>query len=470
MIKTITTTLLWAILQIGSHAATDSGKKNILLICIDDLRPELGCYGKDYVKSPNIDRLASEGRRFSRHYVQAPSCGPSRYSLLTGLYGSASISNNALFDRSKNMDDAGPSLPTWFRDQGYNTVSVGKVSHHPGGWGGRDWDDKSVLEMPGSWTEQFMPCGPWKHPRGAMHGLANGEIRGPKAHTMAVFQSHDGPDTAYPDGLITEKGIAELKQLSSDEKPFFLAIGLIRPHLPFGAPARYFESYKDAKLPPILHPEKPPGKTTWGKSGEFKRYDQFGRDAWTDAEFALDVRKHYAACVTYADSMVGQILSQLDALKIADDTIVILWGDHGWHLGEHAVWGKHTLFEESLHSPLIVRAPGMKKPGEATERIAETVDLYPTLCELAEVPTPKNLSGQSLVSSLNGDPTEADSAISHWGGAKSLRTDRYRITVHKDGFIELYDHDSPDGEARNIADEQKELAEQLKKQLDAKYH
>ncbi|MFC7339185.1 sulfatase [Haloferula chungangensis] len=468
MIKTITTAILSLLLPLCGHAADDSAKKNVLLICIDDLRPELGCYGKDYIKSPNIDRLASEGRRFSRHYVQAPSCGPSRYSLLTGLYGSASPSNGELFQRAENLEKAGPSLPAWLRDQGYNTVSIGKVSHHPGGWGGPDWDDTSQLEMPGSWTEQFMPCGPWKHPRGAMHGLANGEIRGPEKHSMAVFQSHDGPDDAYPDGLITEKGIAELTRLASDPKPFFLAIGLIRPHLPFGAPARYMEGYKDAKLPPIPHPEKPTGKTTWGPSGEFKQYDHFGHDAWTDPEHALAVRKHYAACVSYADSMVGQILAQLETLKIADDTIVVLWGDHGWHLGEHAVWGKHTLFEESLHSPLIVRSPGMKKPGEATDQIAETVDLYPTLCELVEIPVPENLSGQSLVAALNGDAAKEDSALSQWGGARSLRTGQYRLTLHKNGYVELYDHDSPEGETRNIATEEKELVEQLKLALDAK--
>lgn len=468
MIKIITTGILSALFQIGSHAATDSTKKNILLICIDDLRPELGCYGKDYIKSPNIDRLASEGRRFSRHYVQAPSCGPSRYSLLTGLYGSTSTTNGALFTRAKKIKNATPSLPTWFREKGYNTVSIGKVSHHPGGWGGSDWDDTSIIEMPGSWTEQFMPCGPWKHPRGVMHGLANGEIRGPKKNTMAVFQSHDGPDDSYPDGLITEKGIAELTRLSSDEKPFFLAIGLIRPHLPFGAPARYMESYKDAKLPPNAHPKKPDGKTTWSGSGEFRRYDHFGRDAWSEPEFALEVRKHYAACVTYADTMVGQILAQLETLKIADDTIVILWGDHGWHLGEHAVWGKHTLFEESLHAPLIVRIPGMKNPGEATDRITETVDLYPTLCELTGIPVPKDLSGESIVATLNGDAAKDDSALSQWAGAKSLRTDRYRLTIHKNGFVELYDHDSPEGESRNIAADEAELVEQLKATLDAK--
>jgi iduronate 2-sulfatase len=461
--------LFWSLFQLMSQADPSVGRKNILLICVDDLRPELGCYGKDYIQSPNIDRLASQGRLFSRHYVQAPSCGPSRFSLLTGLYGSPSISNDALFQRAKQIDQAPPSLPAWLKTQGYTTVSVGKVSHHPGGWGGRDWDDEKELEMPDSWSGQFMPTGPWQHPRGAMHGLADGEIRGPKKHTLAVFQSYEGPDTAYPDGLITDKGISELERLATDDKPFFLAIGLIRPHLPFGAPARYMEPYRDALLPPTPHPMKPEGKTTWHGSGEFRQYDHFGHDAWSEPAFALDVRKHYAACVTYADTMVGEILKQLDDLSLSDNTIVILWGDHGWHLGEHAVWGKHTLFEESLHAPLIIRTPGMKKPGEATETITETVDLYPTVCELIGIPLPGKLSGQSLVGTLNGDPSMEDSAVSHWQGAKSLRTDRYRIILHKNGEVELYDHDSPDGEFRNIASEQAEVVETLKKALEAKF-
>ncbi|WP_424316198.1 sulfatase [Haloferula sp.] len=447
----------------------DPEKKNVLLICIDDLRPELGCYGKAHMKTPHIDRLASQGRKFSRHYVQAPSCGPSRYSLLTGLYGSPEISNNALFQRAKNMDQAIPSMPAWFRDHGYTTVSIGKVSHHPGGWGGEDWDDKTSLEMPDSWSRQLMPTGPWKHPRGAMHGLANGEIRGKKKHTMALYQSHDGPDTSYPDGLITDTGIAELKRLAADEKPYFLAIGIIRPHLPFGAPDRYMEPYVEADFPAVPHPGKPKGRTTWAGSGEFRQYDTFGRDAWSDPLFALDVRKHYAACVSYADAMVGRILEQLEQLGQADNTIVVLWGDHGWHLGEHAVWGKHTLFEESLHSPLIIRAPGMKKAGQASNNIVESVDLYPTLCELTKLPVPEKLSGESLLADLEGGGLRDDNALSHWQGTKSLRDDRYRLILHKDGFAELYDHQTPEGESLNIAADHPDVVARLTKILEARY-
>ena len=296
------------------------------------------------------------GRAFHRHYVQAPTCGASRYTLLTGTYGPAD--NGALFRRTEAMK--GKSFPAWFRKHGYTTVSVGKVSHHPGGRGGPDWDDDAKPEMPGAWNRHLLPAGSWQHPRGVMHGLANGEIR-KNAKVMDVFQSFDGPDTAYPDGLITDEALQQMNSLAKGGKPFFLAVGIIRPHLPFGAPAKCMKPYREAKLPATPHPKKPVGKTTWHGSGEFMKYNRWKRNPNTDAEFAIEVRKHYAACVTYADAMVGRLLARLDELKLRENTIIVLWGDHGWHLGEHAIWGKHALFEESLRSPLIISHSGLAK-------------------------------------------------------------------------------------------------------------
>ncbi|MHC4628274.1 MAG: sulfatase-like hydrolase/transferase, partial [Planctomycetota bacterium] len=189
-----------------------AGKKhNVLLLCVDDLRPELACYGVSYVRSPNIDRLASAGRLFRQHYVQAPTCGASRFTLLTGRYGGAS--NSALFQRAAKLkadpDSVPPSMPAWFRRHGYTTVSVGKVSHHPGGWGGEDWDDQTQLEMPQSWDRHLLPAGPWQHPRGWMHGLANGQIR-VNAGDMDVFQALEGPDSIYPDGVSVDEALRQL--------------------------------------------------------------------------------------------------------------------------------------------------------------------------------------------------------------------------------------------------------------------
>ena len=444
-----------------------AGKPNILLLCIDDLRPELGCYGVEHIRSPHIDKLAASGRLFERHYVQSPTCGASRYSLLTGTYDRQGRGNEVLFQRAKSLAEppARPSLPRHFRDHGYTTVSIGKVSHHPGGLGGADWDDTSDVEMPGAWVRSLQPTGAWKHPRGAMHGLARGEIRG-KAGAMDVFQSADGPDDIYPDGLITGAALDQLDLLEKVGKPFLLAVGWIRPHLPFGAPKMYFEPYEGMELPPIDHPEKPRGLSTWHNSGEFRRYNLWGRDPNKDAAFADEVRRHYAACVSYADAQVGRVLERLDSLGLADNTIVVLWGDHGWHLGEHAVWGKHTLFEESLRAPLIVRSPGMKSPGKATRSIAETIDLYPTLCALGGIDSPAWLDGRNLSPQLADPSAPGRAAVSYFGKRRSIRSDSHRLIVHPGGKMELYDHRTDAGETRNVADEQAETAARLRKRLE----
>ena len=456
---------LFSIVFLSLVAIAYGEKPNVLLLCIDDLRPELACFGVDYIRSPNIDTLASQGRPFHRHYVQAPTCGASRYALLTGNYGP--YGNGALFQRGKKLKadprSASPSLPAWFRQHGYTTVSVGKVSHHPGGRGGRNWDDDSHHEMPLSWDRHLLPAGPWQHPRGAMHGLANGEIR-VKAGNMDVYQATKGPDSIYPDGLITDEALRQLGQLAKSDKPFFLAVGIIRPHLPFGAPAKYFEPYRNAKLPPIPHPKRPQGKTTWHGSGEFMKYNRWKRNPNNDPEFATEVRKHYAACVTYADTLVGRILKKLEALGARDNTIIALWGDHGWHLGEHAIWGKHALFEDSLRSPLIIHYRGIPHPGKATESIVETLDIFPTLADLAGLPKPDSVNGVSLRSILEDPQAPGHSAISYTR-ARTIRTETHRLITHRNGHIELYDHTSPAGETENIAENHPELVQQLTAQL-----
>lgn len=454
---------------ISSGKVKEGSTPNILLLCIDDLRPELHCYGADYIHSPHIDALASKGVSFVNHYVNAPSCGPSRYTLLTGQYGPST--NQALFRRAeKYTEDStsiNPSLPQWFRERGYTTVSVGKVSHHPGGLGGKDWNDQSIIELPLAWDKHLMPVGEWQHPRGTMHGLANGEIRVKKV--SPVYQSAVGDDNIYPDGLIAKEGIQQLKDLAAKEEPFFLAIGLIKPHLPFGAPKQYLDLYKGVELPSIAHPEKPEGRTTWSESGEFfGGYDNWGRDPREDMAFADSVRRHYAACVTYADKHVGDILEALKASGAADNTIIVLWGDHGWHLGEHAVFGKHTLFEESLLSPLIVSYPKMKNKGVKSEAVVTTVSIFPTLCELAGLEYPEFVEENSLIPQLSNIKVEGYNALSYYNGNTSLRTKDYRIIWHEDGFVELYDHKDSAYEVDNIANEHPEVVAELTSLINTK--
>lgn len=477
-------------IHVAAQRTWAADRPNVLLLCIDDLRPELNCYGVDYIRSPNIDALAKRSAMFVRHYVQAPTCGASRYAMLTGCYGGES--NAALFQRAARLaagNEVSPSMPQWFRQHGYRTVSVGKVSHHPGGLGGADWDDSGQVEMPNAWDISLCPSGQWQHPRGFMHGLAHGEIR-VQTEKMDVYQSAPGDDDIYPDGLTTDEALRQIETLAADNtQPFFLAVGLLRPHLPFGAPAQYMQPYRHALLPPIAHPQKPPGQTTWHSSSEFMGYHRWDRDPNQDAQFADEVRKHYAACVTYADAQVGRILEQLDAVGAKQNTIVVLWGDHGWHLGEHAIWGKHSLFEESLRSPLLVHAPELaSESARKINTIVETIDIFPTLCELAAVPHPNFVQGESLVDLLRGESatetssetssetsagtsagaTASRTAVSYFKKARTLRTDRYRLIVHRNGHRELYDHQRQSGETDNLADQLPEVCTELELLLETR--
>jgi iduronate 2-sulfatase len=304
-----------------------------------------------------------------------------------------------------------------------------------------------------------------------MHGLANGEIRA-NAGKMDLFQSVEGPDTIYPDGLIADEALRQLEILSgtANESPFLLAVGFIRPHLPFGAPARYMDPYRDRALPPIPHPEKPTGLSTWHGSGEFMKYNRWNRDPRQDAEMADQVRRHYAACVSYADAQVGKLLDKLRALKLDDNTVVVLWGDHGWHLGEHAIWGKHSLFEESLRSPLIVRAPEVAQVGQATDAVVETIDIYPTLCDLCGIARPERLDGASLLPQLADSQASGRVAVSYQANRETLRTERYRLIRHRQRDqpprFELYDHHRPDAETKNLADQEPEIVRELTAMLD----
>jgi len=448
-----------------------AAKPNILLICVDDLRPELKSLGAEHIHSPAMDSLVESGRAFTRHYVHAPTCGASRHSLLTGRYASTpkQQSNDAFFCAEARKPGLPPSLPAHFRSYGYQTVAIGKISHHPGGLGGENWDDPGQVEMPGSWDVNLMPTDPWKTPRGGMHGYAGGVPRGTY---RPVREHNEGDDLTYTDGWITREALRRMDDLATAEKPFLLAVGIMKPHLPFACPKSYLDLYQNAKLPAIPHPKKPEGLSTWHPSNEFFRYHHEVKNPRDDAAYADQMRLSYAACVSYADAQVARILGHLEKLKLDSNTIVVLWGDHGYHLGEHAVWGKHTLFEESLHAPLVIRKPGMPQAGARSRAVVESVDLYPTLCELAALPVPAGLSGQSIVSHL-ADPSRTDGeALAYWQGKHTIRTSQYRLIRHarkgQPKEFELYDHQSPEREAKNLAADLPEVVKELDALLEAK--
>ena len=394
-------------------------KPNVLLICIDDLNTHLPMYGHQHIHTPNMEKLANQGRLFSHHYVQAPTCGVSRFSLLFGKYPPMRADNGLIAKHHKKQNPS-PSFPSWLKSKGYETIAIGKISHHPGGYLGKNWDDPTKPEMPGAWTRSLMPCGPWKTPVAAMHGYAGGKAR-VRGKNSPLETTTETP--AYPDDLILEGAQKELNTLATSEKPWLLAVGFIKPHLPFTAPQTFLNHYKDITFPPIPSPTKPNTPSLWHGSWEFMGNYSNAKDPRKDAAYALEVRKYYAASTSYVDDNIGKLLTHLDKTGLSKNTTVILWSDHGFSLGEKAIWGKHHLYITALHAPLIIRTPNQKTAGQATSEIVETIDLYPTICELAGLPLPGHLDGQSLTKIIDDPKAKSDgTAISLWRKDKSIIT------------------------------------------------
>ena len=423
-------------------------KMNCLFIAVDDLRPQLGCYGQRQIISPNIDRLASQGLLFERTYCQQAVCAPSRASLLSGTRPDTT----KIYDLNTPVRKAMPNvvtLPQHFKNNGYETVSIGKIYHHPN-------DDRE-----GWSTEPYragtFPKGAWKG-RGYLSPEAIAQMEqfnkaNPKMQGRGpAFEAADVPDNAYPDGANTDHAIKVLNRLKN--KPFFLAMGLYKPHLPFNAPKKFWDMYKagDIKLAdnPFIPKNAPAYATTnWG---ELRNYCGIPKKGPCSDELARQLIHGYYACVTYIDSLIGRLLDELDRLKLRDNTVIVLWGDHGWKLGEHAGWCKHTNFELDTHVPMILSVPGMKTAGKRTWALTEYVDIYPSLCEACGLEIPGHLEGRSVMPLLDEpDHPWKRAAFSQYPRGKvmgyTMRTKRFRYTEWQDrksGKVlarELYDHD-----------------------------
>lgn len=459
-------------LCLASSADAAAPKYNVLFIAVDDLRPQLGCYGHEEMVTPALDKLAREGRRFNHHYVQVPTCGASRCALLTGQYPAtpAAYENGAFSALDRTAGAAPVSLPALFRQHGYKTVSIGKITHEPDG---RRRDGEP--ELPYAWDEVGMPHGEWKDAWAAFFGYADGTTR-VVGQTPATERA-DVPDTAYADGLIANAAVAKLDELKDTR--FFLAVGFIKPHLPFNAPSRYWDLYDAATIPAPPNPEPPanvdPAISLHGSREMRGNYGGLSRKGPVTPEEASHLRHAYRACVSYVDAQIGRVLAELDRLGLSESTIVVVWGDHGWHLGEHGVWGKHTLHEVALRSPLIVRLPQMHAPGIPAEGLVESVDIFPTLAELCGLPIPDELLGESF-SQLLGDPqaTGKQAVYGFWrnGRGHSIRTPRYRLTqwtAAEDTSnvvqSELYDHENDPNETVNVAGAHPEVVELLSQRL-----
>ena len=447
-------------------------RPNVLFLSIDDLRNDVGAFGAAHAKTPSLDAFARTARGFTRHYVQVPTCGASRCALLRGRYPTenAHLGNNAI--RDTQTEWAGASLPAAFRDRGYRTLALGKITHYPGGLTGRQWAE-GPEEMPGVWERSWIPDGPWETPQAIMHGYANGRPREP-GHSPPI-EAFDGPDEAYPDAWVAGEAIETLEGLAAQDRPWFLAVGFFKPHLPFAAPKRWFDLHGEGV--PSLPAEaaaRPSWPSGWHRSGEFRgNYGHGGRDPESDPAYADELRQAYAASISYMDAQLGRVLDKLGDLGLENDTIVVVWSDHGFLLGEHAIWGKHCLYEHALRSPMMIRVPGMADAGQTCDAVVETVDVFPTLVELCQLSLPEGLDGVSLVPQIRDPGIRGDKpARGFWSGRRqTIRTDRWRLIVHPgrgggQPVVELFDYENDPLETRNQADEHPEVVQDLISQLD----
>lgn len=510
-------------------------KPNILFLAIDDLRPELGVYGSDIAITPNIDALAADGLLFNNAYCQQAICSPSRASLMTGARPETiQVIENFTYFRDKNPDII--TLPQHFWANGYETVYTGKIYHNSEfGDGELSWSRKAdttdVTKIPSTPGGFKLPENQkmQKENSAAMvtkygeNALQNGLGKGP------AFEFADFPDNAYEDGHNTDLAIATLKDMleKNPNKPFFLGMGMKKPHLDWIAPKKYWDLYDEDNIKLAAQENGPKDGAAMGlhASFELRARANIPKKGPIDKELARDLKHAYLACVSYADAQIGRMLTALDEAGVRDNTIIILWSDHGWHLGDMGIWGKATNYEIATRVPLIISTPDMPKEmrGKTTDALVELVDMYPTLSELAGLSLPAHLEGQSfapLLSDPDQDwkkavfsqfPTpalrewaanplskgmretsfgplieEVEERIKKQQGDKwdrdlfenrlmgySMRTDNYRFIVWKDYtdpqakpiFFELYDHQKDPSETVNIAEENPELVAKLLEQF-----
>lgn len=428
--------------------AAGAEKPNVLFISVDDLRPELGGFGAADAVTPHIDRLAKRGVRFDRAYCMVPTCGASRASLMTGIRPARDRFIN--HDARASTDAPGiTTLNTHFKNHGYTTISLGKIFHHP--------DDNAD-----GWTEKpWKPNAPAYVTKAAISKVAEdrrGRSRGPSWENGG-----DVPDDTYQDGQIANRAVEKLKTLAAGGKPFFLAVGFMKPHLPFVAPGGYFDKFplENVRMPNNYFPPRnaPPGAVH--NFGELRSYTDIPQKGILPEDKARELIRGYHASTSYTDAQIGRLLDAFDVLGLAKNTIIVFWGDHGWNLGEHTLWCKHSCFETSLRVPLIFAAPTAVnlKQGTGTASFAEFTDIYPTLCDLTETPKPNHLQGVSLAPVLI-DPTASvrDAAISRFQNGDTIRTAGYRYTIYRDGKGRqtghmLYDHSKDPDENHNVADD-----------------
>ena len=431
-------------------------KPNVLFIAVDDLRPELNCYGQSQIQSPNIDALAAEGLLFQQAYCNIPVCGASRASLMTGIR--PAINRFVTYYTWADKDAPGiKTLPTLFRENGYHTISNGKIFHHRTD-SKESWDEIWYPQVQATWRDYQLPENIF------LDTLSGRERRGP------AWECTQGPDSIYFDGKIALKSIRDLKKLKAMGKPFFLATGFLKPHLPFNATKKYWDMYDPAEISVPKNDTLPLGLpyhliSNWG---ELRSYNDIPAEGPVSDSAARKLIHGYYACVSSTDAAIGMLLDELEALDLERSTLVILWGDHGWNLNEHGLWCKHCNFNTSLRTTLMLKVPGKTK-GKQTDALVEFIDIYPTLAELCNLPLPDHLEGKSMVPLVdNPEAHFKDFVISKWYAGLTIQTGKYAYTewfTREDSLMGtmLYDHGIDRAENFNLAGlpEHKALADSL---------
>jgi arylsulfatase A-like enzyme len=446
-------------------------QKNVLFIAVDDLKPLIGAYGDKHAKTPGLDRLAREGIIFQNCYCQQAICAATRASLLTGMRPDKTRVWDLVTD-FRQVNPNSVSLPQYFKLMGYETAGMGKIFHKESTGPGHDAP---------SWSVPYRDA---KAQQYALPSVRKANGKGPSVECADV------PDETYHDGKLTGMAIQLLDSLSRNSKPFFLAVGYVKPHLPFVAPKKYWDLYRrnQFELAPFQEKAKNSPDVAYHASGELKSYSDipsFNNYSENEldhlsAEKQRELIHGYYAAVSYLDAQVVQLLDELDRLKIRENTIIVLWGDHGWHLGDHGLWNKHTNFEQATRVPLMISIPGKQRGVKATG-ICEYVDIFPTLCELNRLPVPEYLDGISLVPAINNPEAPLrEYALSQYPRGKdimgySIRTNRFRYTEwFANGFLtnqkyepakviatEMYDYQTDPLETENLAENPKHKQDKL---------
>lgn len=470
---------LLILLSLWCAGLAQGARTNVLFIAVDDLRPELGCYGAAHMRTPHIDALAGRGTLFERAYCQVAVCNPSRSSLLSGCRPDTT----GIFDNQHFLRGQMPkvvTLPQHFKDHGYTSLSLGKIFHH---------SEREPGDVPAAWSEPA-----WYHGEPYRHWFAPASLefvrklkalpkdQQPKQLRAAPFEAAEEPDDSYPDAQTAAKAIEVLQRLEKEGKPFFLGVGFVKPHLPFTCPQKYWDLYpaETVKLPNNAQPPENVPAPALHNGYELRSYGTVPDGRVPDA-MALNLIRGYRACVSFMDAQVGRVLAELDRLGLRDDTIIVLWGDHGYHLGENGLFTKMTNFERATRAPLIVSVP-KQRVAQRTRAFVEFVDLYPTLAELCALPLPPHLEGTSFRPLLEKpDRAWKSAAFSQYVRpgkepimGRSMRTERWRYTEwtnpkNERVGIELYDHQSDPEENRNVVSDaaQADVIAQLAAQLRA---